>query len=60
MRLNENITVNGNVSQIDNSPLYMVNDLIFTSAGEWCNDLAMNKPAAEADDVPIYTNVNPF
>lgn len=60
MRLNENITVNGNLSQIDNSPLYMINDLIFTSAGEWCNDPALNKTEAEADDVPIYTNVNPF
>lgn len=38
MRLNENITVNGNLSQIDNSPLYMINDLIFTSAGELVSD----------------------
>ena len=60
MRLNENITVNGNLSQIDNSPLYMINDLIFTSAGEWCNDRTLNKTAAEVDDVPNITNVNPF
>jgi hypothetical protein len=51
MRLNENITVNGNLSQIDNSPLYMINDLIFTSAGELeVNAPALNKPATETDE----------
>jgi len=51
MRLNEDITVNGNLSQIDNSPIYMINDLIFTSAGEWEKlVLVVNKPATEIDE----------
>ena len=57
MRLRNDIT---DINPIQDDSHYMINDLIFTSAGEWCKDPALNKTEAEADDVPIYTNVNPF
>ena len=57
MRLRNDIT---DINPIQDDSYYMINDLIFTSAGEWYNDPALNKTEAEADDVPIYTNVNPF
>ena len=57
MRLRNDIN---DINPIHDDSYYMINDLIFTSAGEWCNDPALNKTEAEADDVPICTNVNPF
>jgi hypothetical protein len=48
MRLRNDIT---DVNPIQDDSQYMINDLIFTSAGELeVNAPAMNKPATETDE----------
>ena len=48
MRLRNDIT---DVSPIQDDSQYMINDLIFTSAGELeVNAPALNKPATETDE----------
>lgn len=43
MRLRNDIT---DINPIQDDSHYMIKDLIFTSAGEWCNDPALNKTEA--------------